>query len=402
MPSPVSRPVAAALGLVPTVLGGVRRLPGKAVQLPVYAVSHALTSIGAARQGYDDLAERGERLIARLRGTSFDEVEDRVEGALQGTPLARPYDKVEDALEDVGEGVTRLARTARKATGTATRTVGDGLSSAAGSVEDAAQSVSGTQAKATTPAKKPAKAAPVDADAAAKAVAEAERHVAEAAQRAEQAAAEAAEKAAAAGLDPAQAERQRKNPAQATKGKATPKASQPDDTRVDTAAAPQVVETVEQVSARVGGVVLAHDDLPLPDYDHLTLGSLRGRMRSLDLPQLIQVRDYEKAHADRLPIITMLDNRIAKLADDPTAPLSGSDPTAAAAAPDKPKGARGRREGAACHRRPGPEPAVGRRPHQPVAAALVGLGQHQPRLGPAPRRPSRTRGTAFVMSGHRA
>ncbi|MCW2679427.1 MAG: hypothetical protein JWM62_828 [Frankiales bacterium] len=365
MPSPVSRPVAAALGLVPTVLGGVRRLPGKAVQLPVFAVSHALTGIGAARQGYDDLAERGERLIARLRGTSFDEIEDRVEDALQGTPLAGPYDRVEDALEDAGEAVTSITRSAttraRKATGTATRTVGNGLSSAAGAVEDAAQGVAGTSdgagtadqaadkmgaAADTGTAKTPAKASKpkpkraVDPEAAAKAVAEAERHVAEAAQRAEQAAAEAAEKAAAAGVDPAQVERARKNPAQAAKGKATPKATQPDDTRVDTAASPEVVQAVEQVSSRVGGVVLEHDQLPLPDYDHLTLGSLRGRMRSLDLPQLIQIRDYEKAHADRLPIITMLDNRIAKLANDPTAPLSGSSPAEAADAPDKPTASR--------------------------------------------------------------
>lgn len=318
MPSPVSRPVAAALGLVPTVLDGVRHLPGKAVQLPVYAVSHALTSIGAARQGYDDLAERGERLIARLRGTSFDEVEDRVEDALQGTPLAKPYDLVEDALEDVGESVTSIAR-------------------------NAAQSVAGrggsgttsTPAKASAPKKKS-----VDPKAAAKAVAVAERHVAEAARRAEQATAEAAEKAAAAGLDPQQAERQRQNPAQAAKGKATPKATQPDDTRIDTAAAPDVVQTVEQVSSRVGGTVLEHDELPLPDYDHLTLGALRGRMRSLDLPQLISIRAYEKAHADRLPIVTMLDNRIAKLANDPTAPLSGSDPAKATAAPEKAKNAK--------------------------------------------------------------
>lgn len=348
MPSPVSRPVAAALGLVPTVLDGVRRLPGKAVQLPVYAVSHALTSIGAARQNYDDLAERGERLLARLRGTSFDGIEDRVEDALQGTPLARPYDRVEDALEDVGEGVTHLARSAasraRKATGSASRAVGSGLSTAAGTVEDAARTVAGTEgasAQQAGPAKtgKPSAGTPkkqaVDPEAAAKAVAAAERAVTEAAERAEQAAAEAAEKAAAAGVDPDQVERQRKNPEQAGKGKATPKATQPDDARLDTAAAPEVVQAVEQVSSRVGGVLLDHDQLPLPDYDHLTLGSLRGRMRSLDLPQLLQIRDYEKAHADRLPIVTMLDNRIAKLANDPTAPLSGSDPAQASAAAPK-------------------------------------------------------------------
>ena len=269
MPSPVPTPVAAALGLVPTVLGGVRRLPGKAVQLPVYAVSHALTSLGTARQGYDNLAERGERLIARLRGTSFDELEDSLEDTLQGTPLAKPYDRVEDALEDAAEGVTQLVRKgssrARDAAGSATRSAAGGLDKAA---------------DVTTKA----------ADAAAQAQAQAQ--------------------------------------AQAPKGAPTPAATQPDSTRIDTAASSGVVQTVEQVSATVGGTVLPHDELPLPDYDHLTLGSLRGRMRSLDLPQLVSIRAYEKAHADRLPIVTMLDNRIAKLANDPIAPLSGSSPSA--------------------------------------------------------------------------
>ena len=120
------------------------------------------------------------------------------------------------------------------------------------------------------------------------------------------------------------------------KGVQTPKATEPDSTRIDTAATADVVETVERVSSTIGGEVLSHDDLPLPDYDHLTLGSLRGRMRSLDVPQLVQVRDYEKAHANRLPIVTMLDNRIAKLATDPTAPLSGSTPTDPV--PAKPRG----------------------------------------------------------------
>ena len=273
MPSPVPTPVAAALGIVPTVLDGVRRLPGKVVQLPVYAVSHALTTLGTARREYDALAERGERLLARLRGTSFDEVEDVVEDALQGTPFAKPYDVVEDALEDAGEAVTKLARTgttrARKAAGTTTRRVGAGLDKAADGVEDAAAKAANTVETAV-------------ADVAAE-VPEAE----------------------------------------APKGEPTPPA--PDGTlvQVDSAASPETVEVVERVSATVGGEVLAHEDLPLPDYDHLTLGSLRGRMRSLDLPQLVQIRDYEKAHADRLPIVTMLDNRIVKLANDPTAPLSG-------------------------------------------------------------------------------
>ena len=281
MPSPVPTPVAAALGIVPTVLDGIRRLPGKAVQLPVYAVSHALTTLDTARREYDALAERGERLLARLRGTSFDEVEDVVEDALQGTPFAKPYDVVEDALEDAGEAVTKLVRTgatrARQAAGTASRTVGSGLDKAADGLEDAAATTAGV----TVVAGK------------------------------------------AAGLAVAEATATQVPEAEAPKGEPTPPAPDATAVQVDTAASPGTVEVVERVSATVGGEVLAHEDLPLPDYDHLTLGSLRGRMRSLDLPQLVQIRDYEKAHAARLPIVTMLDNRIAKLANDPTAPLSG-------------------------------------------------------------------------------
>jgi hypothetical protein len=84
--------------------------------------------------------------------------------------------------------------------------------------------------------------------------------------------------------------------AQRPRARRPPAASQPDGTRIDSAASADVVETVEQVSARSGApTVLEHDDLPLPDYDHMTLGSLRGRLRALTVEQLVQVRDYEKA-----------------------------------------------------------------------------------------------------------
>jgi hypothetical protein len=314
-----------------------------------HAVSHALTSIGAARQGYDDLAERGERLIARLRGTSFDDVEDRGRGRAEGTPLAKPYDRVEDALEDVGEASPTWRPTPRAPARRpgATRPSRPDFA-AAGTVEDARRrrrqnGSAGTTADQAADQGRAA-ARPRQGKAAPKKAVDPEAPRAgrrrgsapcEAPSAAEQAAAEA-EKAAAAAR-PEQAERQRKNPRQAAK--AGDAQGHPGRTRIDTAAAPDVCRPVSSCAA-VGGVVLEHDELPLPDYDHLTLGSLRGRMRSLDLPQLIQIRDYEKAHADRLPIVTMLDNRIAKLANDPTAPLSGSNPAEAQAAPDKPKASR--------------------------------------------------------------
>ena len=38
------------------------------------------------------------------------------------------------------------------------------------------------------------------------------------------------------------------------------------------------------------------------------------------MQQLVQLRDYEKSKADRLPVVTMLDNRIAKLSNGESVP----------------------------------------------------------------------------------
>ena len=72
-------------------------------------------------------------------------------------------------------------------------------------------------------------------------------------------------------------------------------------------------DVLEEVAQLTPGDELAHADLPLPDFDHQTVPQLRGRLRSLSLPELVQLRDYEQAHAARLPVLTLLDNRIAKL-----------------------------------------------------------------------------------------
>lgn len=55
------------------------------------------------------------------------------------------------------------------------------------------------------------------------------------------------------------------------------------------------------------------DDLPIADFDNATVASLRARLRRLNIEELVVLREYEQAHAHRLPVITMLDNRIAKL-----------------------------------------------------------------------------------------
>jgi hypothetical protein len=58
----------------------------------------------------------------------------------------------------------------------------------------------------------------------------------------------------------------------------------------------------------------SRDDLPIPDFDSVTVPSLRSRLRRLSVADLAMLREYEQAHAHRLPVLTMLDNRIAKLA----------------------------------------------------------------------------------------
>ncbi|HEU5034174.1 MAG TPA: hypothetical protein VFT62_05365 [Mycobacteriales bacterium] len=83
------------------------------------------------------------------------------------------------------------------------------------------------------------------------------------------------------------------------------------------AGAPGVAtEQVERVTEQLDlDVPASREDLPIPDFDNISIGSLRARLRSLDLDQLVLLREWEQAHAHRLPVITLLDNRIAKVAD---------------------------------------------------------------------------------------
>jgi len=63
-----------------------------------------------------------------------------------------------------------------------------------------------------------------------------------------------------------------------------------------------------------------HDQLPLPDYDHLPLGSLESRIRSLDAEGVGMLLAYERAHGDRLPVTQILERRLEDL-------RNGAEPT---------------------------------------------------------------------------
>jgi hypothetical protein len=78
-------------------------------------------------------------------------------------------------------------------------------------------------------------------------------------------------------------------------------------------------EKAEAGDAREGGKAEAGEAAaPLPGYDELSVASLRARLRYLDVDQLRQLADYEKAHADRAEVITMFERRIAKLEAEST------------------------------------------------------------------------------------
>ena len=63
-----------------------------------------------------------------------------------------------------------------------------------------------------------------------------------------------------------------------------------------------------------------HDELPLPDYDHIPLGNLASHIEALDERSLIQLLSYEHEHGNRLPVTQILENRLEAL-------RNGAEPT---------------------------------------------------------------------------
>lgn len=54
-------------------------------------------------------------------------------------------------------------------------------------------------------------------------------------------------------------------------------------------------------------------DLPVPEWDGRSPASLRARIRSLSLEDLLVLRAWEQEHAHRLQVLTSLENRIRKV-----------------------------------------------------------------------------------------
>ena len=55
------------------------------------------------------------------------------------------------------------------------------------------------------------------------------------------------------------------------------------------------------------------DDLPLPDYNQLQVGSLTSRIRTLGAEDLQTLIDYERSHAKRVQVMAAMENRLTSL-----------------------------------------------------------------------------------------
>ncbi|CAL9643733.1 hypothetical protein [Streptomyces sp. Tu 3180] len=64
----------------------------------------------------------------------------------------------------------------------------------------------------------------------------------------------------------------------------------------------------------------ARNTLPLPDYDHLPIGGLESRIRSLSAGEIEELLAYERSHGDRLPVTELLTARLEQL-------RAGAEPT---------------------------------------------------------------------------
>ncbi len=104
-------------------------------------------------------------------------------------------------------------------------------------------------------------------------------------------------------------------------------------------------------------------DLPLKDYDHLPVGSLTTRIRTLGSDDLKTLLAYEQSHANRIQVVSAMQHRLSGLAEG--AQPSGGDPRGRARAVRWVEGIRG-------DVRPAGEPAVPGRPDQPRTAEVAG------------------------------
>jgi hypothetical protein len=71
---------------------------------------------------------------------------------------------------------------------------------------------------------------------------------------------------------------------------------------------------------------IRHEELPLPEYDHIPTGHLPARISPLDSAGVRLLLDYERAHADRPMIVAILEHRLEALSNgaEPSGSIAAS------------------------------------------------------------------------------
>ena len=78
------------------------------------------------------------------------------------------------------------------------------------------------------------------------------------------------------------------------------------------AAEPEAVAETA-AAAEPSAAPAAAAELPLENYEELTVASLRARLRNLSNEDLVQLKEYEAAHQNRPEVIKMFQNRLIKM-----------------------------------------------------------------------------------------
>jgi hypothetical protein len=88
------------------------------------------------------------------------------------------------------------------------------------------------------------------------------------------------------------------------------------ETAVAETAAPETAvaeETPAAADTKDAAASVGAADLPLADYDTLTIAQVRARLRNLTVLQLERLVEFEKANAGRADYVAAFENRIAKV-----------------------------------------------------------------------------------------
>jgi hypothetical protein len=243
-------PLRAAAGLAAVAVDEARRLPNRLASLPVLAVGAAMQASMRAQQRYAELLGRGDQVLSHLREPD------------EQPPWAR-FDEDEPSPSGSAGDPESWAFSDEQLEERLSELDAEPAETADGSADDL-----------YAPAANPATTNPAPA--------------------ADPPPAEVA------GADSASNGQHPDKPAESA---AKPRAAK----------APRTTKPGKSTKSSRPKKAVAGADLPLANYDSLTLPQLRARISKLSGAELASLLDHERGHAARPPYLTMLENRLSRV-----------------------------------------------------------------------------------------